>query len=132
MLLFQRTGGTCTGLTEADDQETRITCIASEVPHRARELVAPPADEDVPIHACSVVRLVEGEVTCRVRVGQVDDMQAPGMRRSVRGQGRASSDHHVGIAVHERPVRLGELFEERIGVGVVVTVDEVFHECASV
>jgi hypothetical protein len=29
-------------------------------------------------------------------------------------------------------VRLGELFEERIGVGVVATVDEVLHECSSV
>jgi uncharacterized iron-regulated protein len=29
-------------------------------------------------------------------------------------------------------VRLGELFEERICVGVVATVDEALHECFSV
>ena len=74
------------------------------------------------------IGLLESEHLSPVGVRQVDDMHAAGVCRAIGGQRRATSDHHLGVRIHERPVSFGELLEEGIGALTVATVEEVFQQ----
>ena len=61
------------------------------------------------------------------RPWKVHQMHAAGPGGAVRGPRRPPGDHLLGIAVHERPVGLGQLVGQRLGPRPPTAVEEVFH-----
>src|SRR5918996_2568028 len=116
-------------LAVADDQEAPVIArLGGGVPHRAAERVAPAAHQHLAVHAGPVEGLLEGEHPRCLGIGQVHHVHAAGPGGAVRGQRRPPGDHGVGIAVHERPVGLGQLLQQRLGPRPATAVDEVLHD----
>src|SRR6266545_3476761 len=118
-------------LAATDDQEAPVIAgLSGVVPHRAAQRVAPAAHQHLAVHASPVEGLLEGEHPRCLGIGQVHHMHAAGPRGAVRGQRRPPGDHRLRIAVHERPVGLGQLLQQRLGPRPATAVEEVIHDQA--
>ena len=115
-------------LAVADDEEALVVVgIAVELPHGAPHGVGAAPHEDVAVGAGLGERLIVGERPRRLRVGQIDHMQAAGDRRAIVGQGRSAGDHGALVAVHERPMLFDDGPADRRAARRVAAVEEILH-----